>query len=76
MARALLEQTVSTSSLQFPTQAIERIGAAILRQSDGSISKLEAAIELAQHDWRDLLMVAGFGYDLAAHEVWLASIQA
>jgi len=29
------------------------------------------AIELAKADWRDLLMAAGFGEDVRAHEFWI-----
>jgi len=41
------------------------------RFTDGG---LEAAIELANTDWRDLLMAAGFGEDLNAHQKWSQSI--
>jgi hypothetical protein len=51
--------------------AIERIRFAALKLSDGSIDALVRAIELAQRDWRDLLMAAGFGEDVHAHERWL-----
>ncbi len=37
----------------------------------GQLDKLEEAIKLAQIDWRDLLMAAGFGHDVEAHLKWL-----
>ena len=50
--------------------AIERIQLAVLRLSNGEIDKFLAAIELAQIDWRDVLVAAGFGNDLKAHLKW------
>jgi hypothetical protein len=52
--------------------ALERIQFAALKQSGGDMDALVAAIELAQIDWRDLLVVAGFAMDVQAHEHWLA----
>jgi hypothetical protein len=49
---------------------IERVRAAALKFSQGSLGKLAEAIELGNRDWRDLLMGAGFG-DLKAHDAWL-----
>ena len=49
---------------------IERIRLAALKCSGGSLEKLYAAIALAQTDYRDLLMAAGFGWDVAAHQEW------
>ena len=34
------------------------------------MAELQKAIELAKTDWRDLLMSAGFGEDIHAHERW------
>jgi hypothetical protein len=50
--------------------AMERIRFAVLKLSEGHIDKLVQAIELAQIDWRDLLMAAGFGEDVEAHNKW------
>ena len=47
-----------------------RIHFAVLKLSDGKIDKLIEAITLAQTDWRDLLVAAGFGYDTKAHLDW------
>lgn len=51
---------------------LERVRFAALKLSDGRLDRLLEAIELAQADWRDLLMAAGFGEDVKAHERWLA----
>jgi len=55
---------------QTNTNEMERLRVAALKCSDGDLSKLERAIKLAQRDYRDLLMAAGFGYDVHAHETW------
>jgi hypothetical protein len=47
----------------------ERIRFAALKLSDGNLSKLRQAVELAQLDFRDLLMSAGFG-DVTGYERW------
>lgn len=49
---------------------MDRIRLAALKLSKGSILELSNAIKLAQIDWRDLLMAAGFARDLSAHENW------
>lgn len=49
---------------------MERIRFSVLKLSEGSIEKLVEAIELAQTDWRDLFMAAGFGHDAEAHNKW------
>ena len=50
--------------------AIERIQLAVLKLSTGEVDKFLAAAELAQLDWRDVLVAAGFGNDLNAHQKW------
>ena len=50
---------------------LERYRFAALKLSGGSLPQLHRAIKTAQTDWRDLLMVAGFGHDVHAHETWL-----
>jgi hypothetical protein len=52
-------------------EALERIRAAALKVSAGSLERLARATKLARSDWRDILMAAGFG-DLEAHKVWLS----
>ena len=62
------------SNLPFNEEAdgrsLERIRFAALKLSDGDLAKLRAAIELAQIDSRDVLVAAGFGHDVRAHEAW------
>ena len=50
--------------------SLERIRYAVLKISGGSVSKLVDAVLLAQEDWRDALVAAGFGDDSSAHETW------
>jgi hypothetical protein len=50
---------------------VERVQIAALKQSGGDLDALIQAIELAQTDWRDLLVAAGFAVDVHAHERWL-----
>ena len=75
-ARALLIENTGPGSFDLSAEANERIAAAMLKQSNGSIPRLRAATELARRDWRDLLVAAGFGNDLSAHDAWLTSIPA
>lgn len=49
----------------------ERTRIAALKLSDGSLDKLVRAIELAQTDFRDLLVAAGFAHDVRAHLAWM-----
>jgi len=51
-------------------EQMERIRFSAIKLSEGQIDKLSDAIELAQTDWRDLLMSAGFGYDPEKHNQW------
>jgi hypothetical protein len=74
MAVARLDQHCSADRLHAAPEMIERIAAAALKKSEGSLEKLEAAMELAARDWRDLLMAAGFGYDVSAHEAWFRQL--
>jgi hypothetical protein len=50
---------------------LERFRYAALKLSRGNLRELEKAIALAKTDWRDLLMAAGFGGDITAHQRWL-----
>ena len=51
--------------------SLERLRYAALKLSGGRLDALREAVELARIDWRDLLMGAGFGYDVHAHEKWI-----
>ncbi len=50
---------------------MERIWFSVLKLSEGNMEKLVQAISLAQTDWRDLFMAAGFGNDIEAHNKWV-----
>jgi hypothetical protein len=52
-------------------EGIERVRCAVLKLSGGSLEKLRAAVRLAQNDWRDVLVAAGFANSLTAHLTWL-----
>jgi hypothetical protein len=49
---------------------LERIRSAVIRVSAGHLAGLSEAIHLAELDWRDLLMAAGFAEDPSAHMRW------
>jgi hypothetical protein len=51
-------------------ELLERIRIAVLKLSHGDLNALQRAIDLAQHDWRDVLVAAGFADDINAHESW------
>lgn len=53
------------------SEAMDRFRFAVLKLSEGELPKFEKALRLAKADWRDLLMAAGFGEDLMAHELWM-----
>jgi len=48
----------------------ERIRFSVLKLSKGSIPQLKDLIDDAKVDWRDTLMMAGFGEDVKAHLAW------
>jgi hypothetical protein len=49
---------------------LERLRAAALRLSDGSLVRLRQAIDLAKLDWRDLLVASDLADDIHAHRRW------
>jgi hypothetical protein len=51
-------------------EEMDRIRFSVIKLSEGDMKKLENAIKLANVDWRDLFMLAGFGYDVGAHNEW------
>lgn len=69
-----LDQHCNAAKLHVAPEMVERIAAAALKVSEGSLERLEAATELAATDWRDLLMAAGFGHDVSAHKAWLREL--
>ncbi|HXM99624.1 MAG TPA: hypothetical protein VN982_14220 [Candidatus Dormibacteraeota bacterium] len=50
---------------------LERIRFSALKLSGGNIDRLKDAIKLANMDWRDLLVAAGFANDTTAHQRWI-----
>lgn len=53
---------------------LERFRYAALKLSNGDLKQLRRAIKMANLDWRDLLMAAGFGQDSNAHTEWLPEV--
>lgn len=49
---------------------IERIRCAVLKLAAGQADAVPRHIAMAQCDWRDVLVAAGFGSDVAAHRHW------
>ncbi len=69
----ILDRECGTEALScegWSPEQMERIRFAVLKLVKENAFEMEAAIKLAQLDWRDLLMSAGFGEDLIAHELW------
>ena len=54
----------------YDAEQMDRIRVSVLKLSEGDPDRLAQAVELAQTDWRDLLMAAGFGEDVDAHKRW------
>ena len=52
---------------------LERVRYAAMKLSQGDLTSLQEAIDLAKIDWRDLLMAAGFGEDVTEHSRWWPS---
>jgi len=73
-AQRLLEHECADNlPLLFPPvtpQSLERIRFAALKLSEGDLGKLHYAVDVANRDWRDVLVAAGFGNDVRAHEAW------
>lgn len=70
--RLLVESCGSNLPLMSNDRArgLERIRFAAIRFSGGRMDELREAIQLAQCDWRDLLVGAGFAEDIHAHSRW------
>jgi len=49
---------------------MERVRFAALKESGGKVNLLREAVHLAQIDWRDLLINAGFADSVDAHRHW------
>lgn len=57
------------------SEQMDSIRLAAIKVSNGDISQLKLAIDLANTDWRDLLMCAGFGHEIDAHINWAQHLQ-
>jgi hypothetical protein len=53
---------------------LERVRFAVLMLSQGDLGTLRSLIDNAKTDWRDVLVRAGFGYSLTAHERWAQDV--
>ena len=76
-AQLLITQCAANLPLWVNTDelGLERIRFAVLKLSGGDLVELERAVQIAQVDWRDALVAAGFGQDVKAHESWFPQIQ-
>ena len=53
-----------------PHEAIERIQFAVIKLCNGKFDELDRHIAIANIDWRDTLVAAGFGHSVQAHRRW------
>jgi len=74
IANMMVEECNAEKIYASSEAGVERIQLAVLKLSDGDANKFLAAIGLAQIDWRDVLVAAGFGYDVEAHMKWADEI--
>lgn len=72
-AQLLITQCAANLPLWTNTDplGLERIRFAVLKLSGGDLAELERAVQIAQVDWRDALVAAGFGQNVKAHESWV-----
>lgn len=75
VATMLIEECNAVQLHSSSADGLERIQLAVLKLSNGEVDTFLAAAELAQLDWRDALMAAGFGEDLEAHLKWVQTIK-
>jgi hypothetical protein len=69
LVSSLLTDECGPKLTRFPV-LLDRIRYAVLKLSGGDLAELRKAIRIAQQDWRDALVWAGFGQSLTAHESW------
>ena len=74
----LLENSCShnlpgVSSSQGWGELVDRIQLAAIRGSEWNIENIKRSVALANRDWRDLLVSAGFANDPSAHIHWQKS---
>src|SRR5690348_1397918 len=53
-------------------ESMERLRFAVLKLSEGSMEKFARALQVANVDWRDTLVAAGFAHDVLIHRRWFA----
>ena len=73
VVRVLEEEVAERLPLLGPVatpESLERVRYAVLKLSAGELGKLEEAVMVAQVDWRDTLVAAGFGDRVEAHLGW------
>jgi hypothetical protein len=68
--KALLTERCGFRVPGFRMAGADRLRFAALKVSDGEVTKLERAISLAQRDFRDLLVAAGFANNVHEHLEW------
>ena len=51
-------------------EELERVRFAVLKLSQGDLGRMRDALGLAETDWRDVLVAAGFADDISAHRRW------
>ena len=73
----LIDECGSNLPLYKPStpEGLERVQFAVLKLSQGDDDKLLETILLAKRDWRDVLVWAGFGNDLDAHNQWAKDLK-
>lgn len=72
IASLLAEQCGYNLPLVRDAAHIERIRLAVLKLASGEPDAILDQVVVAQRDWRDVLVSAGFGNDLTAHLRWAA----
>lgn len=76
-AEALLRSRCTGSEFGIPSghdELLVRLQYAAIKCSDGDVDALRRAIELAEVDWRDLLVAAEFDLDQNAHIRWYSTV--
>src|SRR5215510_3878122 len=77
VAQLLVDECGDNLPLYKPAtpEGLERVRFAVLKISNGDQDKLLEAVLLAKRDWRDVLVWAGFGNDLEAHNQWAKDLK-
>ena len=65
--RAALVESVSGNKTP---EGLDRVRFAVVKLVANNTRNLDRVINLAQTDYRDLLMAAGFGHDIDQHNDW------